>query len=63
MPVDRPVIAQPEFFENDAGDDQPFYAFFDLVSEMRGRLAGHGFNEAARLVVKMGKGRTGGDAV
>ena len=63
VPVDRAVVAQAELFEDHARDDETLHAFFDFVREMRERSSGDGLDELARLVVKMGERRAGGDAV
>ena len=52
MPVDRPVIAEPEFFENDARDEKVFDPFLDFVRQMKCALASDRLDEAPAFSCK-----------
>ena len=63
MPVDRTVIAQAKVLEDHAGEQDLLHARLYLVGEMTRGLAPDPLDELRGLLVQMGVGRTGGDAV
>src|SRR5205814_3726518 len=63
VPINRTVVAQAQLLEDNARDNQPLYAFFDLMREFDRRFAGNRSDEIARFVVQMGKRWAGRDAV
>ena len=63
VPIDRPIVTQSKFLEDDARHNKGLDAFFDLMRELRYGFAGNRPNEIARFVVQMRKRWTGRDAV
>ncbi len=63
VPVDRSVVTQAQFLENDARHDQTFHAFFDFMSELHRRFAGNRLYELTRFFVQMRERRAGRDPV
>src|ERR1700730_7642106 len=61
--INRAVVAQTQFFEDNARDDQTFNAFFDLMSEVGDGFSSDRLDESARLVVQMRVRRTSRDIV
>ncbi len=61
--VNRAVVTQPEFLENNAGDEKILDSFLDLVREMERAPAGDCLDEAPGLFVQMRVGRIGHDVV
>src|ERR1700722_11650698 len=56
MAVDRAVVAQTEFFEDNARHKEMFHAFLDLRRKLLNELAADHFHELTRLCVQMGVG-------
>ena len=52
VPIDRPVITQPELFENHARHEQIFNAFLELMREMHCAFARDRFDKPARFFVQ-----------
>ena len=61
--VDRTVIAQAEFLEDHARDEQVLDAGLDLVREIAAPLPPTISTNCARFLVEMGVGRVGDDPV
>ena len=61
--VDRAVVAQAEFLENHARDEQVLDAFLDLVREMERASARDRLDETPGLFVQMRVGRVGHDVI
>ena len=61
--IDRAVVAESEFFEEDAGDDEVFRAFLDPAGEFAEPLPGDFFEEAGGAIVEVFVGRAGRNAV
>ena len=63
VPIDRTVVTEAEFFEDDARQEKAFHAFLDLVREVQHALAGDRLDEAAGFFVQVRVGRIGHDVV
>ena len=63
MPIDRPVITQPEFFENHARHEQIFDPLLELVGQMHRPLTRDRFDKPARLFVQPCVHRVSGNGV
>ena len=63
VPIDRAVIAEAEFFEDDARQEEALHPFFDLVREVQHALAGDCLDKAAGFFVQVRIGRIGHDVV
>jgi len=63
MSIDRPVVAQPEFFEDDARHKQSLDAFFHFMRELGHRFSGDRLHKTARLIMEVRVSRVRHDAV
>src|SRR5205085_299257 len=63
MAIDRPVIAQAQFFKDYARQEQVLHALLEFVGELDRALAGNRFNKAPGLVVQTGIGWVRDDVV
>ena len=63
MSIDRTVIAQAEFLEDDTRHEQAFDAFLDFVRKLCDGFSGNRFDEMPGFVVKMRERRAGHDSI
>ena len=63
MPIDRSVVAQSEFFEDDARQNQTFNAFLDFVRNLDAGFAKNRLHKTAGFIVQMRVGLAGHDPV
>ena len=59
--VDRPVISEPQVFEDHAGQEHVLHACLDLVGEIEGALPADRLDEFGGLLVEVGVGGIGRD--
>ena len=54
MPIDRPIVMQPELFENHARHQQTLDPFLKFLRQMDRAFAGDRFDEPARFFMQSG---------